>query len=531
MATYRDLRSFLGALEARGKLYRFRGPIDKDSELLPFFRVQLRGLPADERKVMLFDQVTNAAGERYEARVVAGVYGMTEEIIALGIDCESPQEALERWHQALEHPIPPRIVASGPVQEVVQTGDELQRVGLDMLPAPLEEPGYTQILRTGLPMITQDPESGVRNVGAYNGFLRDRTRMVANIGDVHDAMKYHWAKAKERGEDLPIAIVVGPAPHEMLATCAVVPYGVDELAIAGGLAGEPIELVQCKTIPLAVPAHAEMIIEGYLSTSVFEPRLGFGEYPGYISKEDSKRPIITVTGITHRRNPVFTAVLVGFPPSDNNTLSAFVNSAMVYQTLRYEAGLPLDDVYFYETSGGADFGVLRLAPDAGAQAGAVLEATAKLLRRPKFLIAVDHDVDPRDPDLVIWALSYRVHPEHDVRVVGGRAAGLDPITGHRHPADGEAPGGGRRREASRVLIDATLKGPYPPVALPRRDFMERALDLWRRQGDLPEPRLRQPWHGYELGVWSQDDQELADLLIRGDYKAVGRITKEFQERI
>ena len=111
----------------------------------------------------------------------------------------------------------------------------------------------------------------------------------------------------------------------------------------------------------AVPAHAEMIIEGYLSTSVFEPRLGFGEYPGFISKEPSTRPIITVTGITHRRNPLFTAVLVGYPPSDNNTLSAFVNSAMVYHTLRYEAGLPLDDAYFYETSGGADFGVLRLA--------------------------------------------------------------------------------------------------------------------------------------------------------------------------
>jgi 4-hydroxy-3-polyprenylbenzoate decarboxylase len=274
-----------------------------------------------------------------------------------------------------------------------------------------------------------------------------------------------------------------------------------------------------------------MVIEGLLSTSVFEPRLGFGEYPGYVSMEPSNRPIITVTGITHRRDPLFTAVMVGYPPSDNNTLSAFVNSAMVYHTLRHGAGLPLDDVYFYETSGGADFGVLRLAPGESAQAGAVLEATAKLLRRPKFLIAVDHDIDPRDPDLVIWALAYAVHPEHDVRVTGGRAPGLDPITAHPHPSDGAEAPAGRRRDAGRVLIDATRKGAYPPVALPRRDFMERALELWRQQGDLPEPRLRQPWHGYELGHWGQDDQELADLLVRGDYKAVGRITAALQERI
>ena len=241
--------------------------------------------------------------------------------------------------------------------------------------------------------------------------------------------------------------------------------------------------------------------------------------------------MITITTITHRRDALFTPVLVGFPPSDNNMLSAFVNAAMVYHNLRYDAALPLADVYFYETSGGADFGVLRLDEGAGPKAGEVLQAAAKVLRRPKYLIAVDHDVDPRDPDLVIWALGYRVRPEYDITIQAGRAPGLDPVMAHAHGANGDEAAAGGHRQPSRVLIDATLKGPYPPVALPGREFMERALALWRRQGDLPEPRLRQPWHGYELGWWDREDQELADLIARGDYKAVGRITARLQEQI
>ena len=119
MGYYRDLRGFLDDLEARGKLYRFQEPIDKDRELLPLMRVQLRGLPDAECKVLLFEDVRSATGQRFDMRVVGGVYGLTEEVVALGMGCPSPSDMLERWHEALERPLPPKVVDSGPVHEEI----------------------------------------------------------------------------------------------------------------------------------------------------------------------------------------------------------------------------------------------------------------------------------------------------------------------------------------------------------------------------------------------------------------------------
>jgi UbiD family decarboxylase len=131
----------------------------------------------------------------------------------------------------------------------------------------------------------------------------------------------------------------------MLAGSADIPYGMDELAVAGGIAGAPVELVRCKTIPLEVPAYAECIIEGIISTETVEPRLPFGEYPGYINVDYNVRPVMQVTAVTHRRDAMFTPVLVGFPPSDTNAVWGFCQSAMMYEHLRYGCPFPVDEVY------------------------------------------------------------------------------------------------------------------------------------------------------------------------------------------
>src|SRR5581483_1593407 len=271
----RDLRQLLDLLDSHGKLYRFTEAIDKDSELVPL----LRGLHGPERKVLLFEDVRGANGQRFDMRVAAGVYGLSEEIFALGMNCATPQDMLERWHQALEAPIAPVVVDGGPVQEEVHTGDDLLSRGLDEIPAPCEEVGFSQMIRTGVPMITRDPETGISNVGTYNGFFHDRARMVAGIYPPQDAMRYHWQTARRRGEDLPVAIVVGAMPNLIAVGSARIPYGLEELAVAGGIAGEPLEMVRCKTVPLEVPARAELVIEGMLSTTTMEPKLAFGEYP------------------------------------------------------------------------------------------------------------------------------------------------------------------------------------------------------------------------------------------------------------
>jgi 4-hydroxy-3-polyprenylbenzoate decarboxylase len=461
--------------------------------------------------VLLFEDVRDAHGGGYDMRVAAGIYGASEEVVILGTGCETPQEALDRWHHALENPLPPRLVDSGPVHEVIHVGDDLLERGLDGIPVPLEEPGFSQMIRTGLPMITRDPVTGSTNVGTYNGFFRDRTRLVAGIGGGKDGLR-HWETARARGEELPVAIIIGATPNVMLAGSAALPFGVEELAVAGGLAGAPLDIVRCKTIPLEVPAHAEIVIEGMISPEVAEPRLAFGEYPGYMNVDRDLAPVMRVTAITHRKDAIFTPVLVGFPPSDCNAQWSFVNAANLYHHLRYSCGLPVEEIHIPEMSGGKDFTMIRLQKGARPQvATQVLNVAAGLWYGSKYLVALDHDIDPRDPDMLIWALSYRVKPETDIVIQGGRSPGLDPAKTH-----------------SRVLIDTTKSGRFPPLALPRKDFMERAVQIWSRHPELPKARLRSPWHGYSLGLWTSEDDELAEMMVQGDYKGVGRRSAEMQ---
>lgn len=530
MAEYRDLRGLVDLLERRGKLYRYRDRINKDTELVPFYRIQMRGLPESERKVFLFDNVVGERGEQYDISVLAGVYGASDEILGIGMGCESYIEMLERWHEALEHPIAPVVVSDGPVQEEVRIGADLQEVGLDELPAPVEDPGYSGMIRTGLPMITKDLETGVFNVGTYNGFFRARDRIAAGIGPNKHAIHYHLATARGRGEELPIAIVVGCNPEVMLVGSARIPYGTDELAIAGGIAGAPVELVRCRTIPLEVPASAEIVIEGLLSHELVEPRGAFGEYPGHLNVDRSPCPVMRVTAITHRHEAMFTPVPVGFPPSDCNAVFGFCYSGQVYHRLKYERRLPVEEVYFPQLGGGSNFCAIRVADGAPQETVWEILQEAAANADAKYLIAVDYDVRLQDAELLIWALSFRTQPNEDVRVVPGGKRRFDPSSTHRGGrldpsaapimADGSEPPS-PRKEFFITLINATRKYAYPPVALPRREYMERAIELWEGQEVLPKPRLQEPWHGYLLGHWTDDLQDDADLIVKGKYAAVG----------
>jgi 3-polyprenyl-4-hydroxybenzoate decarboxylase len=220
--------------------------------------------------------------------------------------------------------------------------------------------------------------------------------------------------------------------------------------------------------------------------------------------ERNNRPVMRVTAITHRKRAIFTPVLVGFPPSDTNAVWGAANAGVLYHLLRYDRQLPVQEVHFPQMGGGNDFCLIRIAEGSGERANEVLQAAVQLHKGIKYAIAVDHDVDVRDSELVIWALSFRVNPERDMKVQGGRSAGLDPSSGPTGSSKGKMETADPTREYFQVLIDATTKGAYPPVALPAKPYMERALEIWRRQPGL------------------------ADLMLAGDYKAVGRIAKEMQ---
>lgn len=530
MAKFSDLREYLQVLERKGRLVRIQREIVKETELLPLVRLQYRGLEEEERMAFLFENITDVKGRKYEGKVAAAVYGASRNMFAWGMGLENPDEMYERWRQALNHPLPPRLVNSGPVQEVVHTGAWLEEAGMDYFPVPVEEPGFSGTIRTTNQIITKDHDTGIRNVGTYSAHIRARNRLMCGIAPIHHLRLHHWRKAREKGIPLQAAVVIGAVPSVTYVGSANIPYGVDELAVAGALMGEPLELVPCKTVDLEVPANAEIVIEGEIPPEVMEPYSAFGEYPGYMMMEHRASPIMKITCITHRRQPIFTPFLVGFFPSDNHVIQRFTTECVYHRFLKYECNLPVvKDLAFHYSGSGWMYCVIRIRKTHPSQPWQVLHAMAGCDPKiGKIIIVVDEDVNPGDPDAVNWALSFSTQPHRDMEIVKGRVPSLDP-SGLPFSVEGEVRTYPPPTGNSALLIDATRKFPYPPLALPKKEYMERAIQIWEEVG-LPKLKLREPWHGYTLGMWNEDDEDNAQLIVRGEYLKLGEKMAKRQTR-
>src|SRR5207249_654329 len=336
------------------------------------------------------------------------------------------------------------------------------------------------------------------------------------IGPSHHAMLYHYSNAKRRREPLPVAIVLGALPDINYVAAANLPYGLDELAVAGAIRHRPVELVACKTVPLEVPAEAEIVIEGEISTEELEKEQPFSDFPGYLMVERHRRPVVKVTAITHRRNAMLTAILVGLPPSESNGISRTCREMMLYNFLKYSCNIPeVLEVCCPEMGGGWNWWVIRMAKSHPSKPKQALQAASGMDTTNKIIITVDEDIDPKDSEMVMWAISFGCQPHRDAQIVTGKSPLLDPsayaLMTNPEERFFPPPVG-----CSGLLIDATRKGKYPPVGLPKKEFMERALEIWRAE-EMPELKLRTPWHGYPLDLWTAQDDELAAEVARGDY--------------
>jgi len=494
-----DLRDFIKVLQRDGLLYRWQRPVNKDSELMPLMRLQYRGRSDAERQAFLYENVTDGQGRRYGIKVLTGVYAASRKIVTLGMGSQDPAEIYERWRHAVDKPIEPVMVQNGPVHEEVHTGAELEKVGLSMIPAPVEEPGFSGDTRVTGPFITRDSETGVRNVEMYSGHFRPPNRLLAGIGPSHHTMLYHYPSAKRRDESLPVAIVLGTLPDINYVAAANLPYGLDELAVAGGIRGKPVELVRRKTVPLEVPAEAEIVIEGEISTEELEKEQPFSDFPGYLMVERHRRPVVKVTAITHRHNAMLTAILVGLPPSESNGMSRTCREMILYSFLKYSCNLPeVLEVCCPEMDGGWNWWVIRMRNSHPSKPWQALQAASGRDPANKVIIVVDEDIDPKDPDMVMWALSFAMQPHRDTRIITGRVPLLDPsaysLISKPEVRSYPPPAG-----CSGILIDATRKGPYPPVGLPKRRFMEQALEIWKQEG-LPPGYPQDPLVRVSIGV-------------------------------
>jgi UbiD family decarboxylase len=518
---YPDLHEHLDNLRERGLLLTIDRPIDKDAELHPLVRWQfVGGLAEDDRKAFLFTNVIDGRGRRYSMPVVVGAIAANRAIYSIGMGV--PLDAIQaRWDEAMAHPIPPRVVERAVCHEVVHLGDALkgEGKGLDSLPIPISTPGFDAApTLTATNVITADPETGVQNMGTYRAALKASDRLVVRMATrVGGAGGYlHYVKYQKLGrKEMPCAIVLGCPPAVAFMGPQKMPVGVDEFHVAGGLAGAAIQVVKAKTVDLLVPAEAEIVIEGYIDTEYCEPEAPFGESHGHIALEEYNMPM-RVTAITHRRNPVVPSYISQVTPSESSLMKRVAYEPLFLAHLRDTLGIRgVKRVTLHEPLTNLRR-VTIITLEKGTQRSevwrALYGASSFKSDTGKICIAVNEDIHPDNADALLWALSYRTNPAEDIQILPHRGLGHGP---KREQGTSEDSG---------LLIDATMKSDMPPLALPKKEYMERAKAIWEELG-LPALRPQAPWHGYSLGDWLSQWDEAAQRAVQGGYLENGRISE------
>jgi UbiD family decarboxylase len=517
---YPDLHEHLAALRERGLLRTIDRAIDKDAEMHPLVRWQfVGGIAEAERKAFLFTNIVDARGRKYGFPVAVGAIAANREVYSTGMGVPVGEIAA-KWERAMAHPVPPRRVNEAPCHEVVITGDELKGEGhgLDLLPIPVSTPGFDSApTLTATNVITRDPETGVQNMGTYRAALKAPDRLVVRMATrVGGAGGYrHYQKHQRRGDKMmPCAIVLGCPPYVAFMGPQKLPIDVDEFDIAGGLAGAPINVVRARTVDLVVPAEAELVIEGLIDTEYVEPEAPFGESHGHVALEEYNMPM-TVTAITHRRDAVIPSYISQVAPSESSVVKRVAYEPLFLSHLRDTLGIAgVRKVSLHEPL----TGLLRVTLVSMAKGTSRTEIWRALYGAASFkgdmgkiTIAVDEDIDAENADAVLWALAYRMTPAEDIQILGHRGQGHGPKREHGGDED------------STLLIDATMKGDLPPLALPKREYMERAKAIWDELG-LPPLRPQPPWFGYSLGDWLPEWDDAATRAATGQYLENGRIS-------
>ena len=523
--SYADLRQHLDVLRREGLLLTIDRPVDKDAELHPLVRWQYVGdIEEHERRAFLFTNVVDALGRRFAFPVVVGAYAGNRRIYCLGMNA-APEEVQPRWEQATVRPVAPRVVEQGACQEVVLVGDALKGEGngLDALPIPVSTPGFDSApTLTATNVITKDPETGVHNHGTYRAGLKAPDRLVVRMATrVGGAGGYrHYQKHQQRGDkEMPCAIALGSPPYVAFVAPQKLPLDLDELGVAGGLAGEPIQVVRAKTVDLMIPAEAEIVIEGYIDTTKLEPEGPFGESHGHIALEEFNMPM-RVTAITHRRDAIVASYLSQVTPSESSAIKRVAYEPMFLAHLTNTLGIKgVRRVTLHERM----TALRRIALITVAKGTprteiwrALYGATSFKADVGKICIAIDEDIDPENSDAVFWAIAFRMDPSADMQVLRYRSPGHGPEREHE-----------AEREDSTLLMDATAKENLPPLALPKREYMERARKLWEELG-LPKLRPQSPWFGAPDGDWLPQWDEAAKRAATGRYLENGRASEREQ---
>ena len=422
-----NFRQFLDRLRQTGELVDLHQPVD----------IRHIATLVDQAKTALFFHKVIG----YDMPVVSGIIRSRERAM-MGLGAETYREIEDKLAAAIAKPIPPKHVKTSPTREVVMTGDE---VDLYKIPIPMSS------IYDGGPMITagvviaRDPELGI-NSGIYRFIVKEKNLTGIDIVTPNN-MRLFAQRALERKEPLPISISIGTHPIEITGSGYRAPLGVDEMAIAGGLRGAPVELAPCSTIDVPYIADAEIVLEGeILPTGWTWPEGRFGEFTRLMGGLHWN-PLVRIKAISMRKDAIYYNLHM---PWENTWLAAPTRYAAIRQALR-TAGVQVKDINV--TLGGCAFwhAVISIKKQPGEAKNALLAALSVM--DLKHVVVVDDDIDVFDPMDVEWAIATRVQGDKDVMIVGNaRAKPLDPSLPQ---------GAGIVPTGAKVGIDATIPDGIP----------------------------------------------------------------------
>jgi UbiD family decarboxylase len=462
------MRDYVATLEQHDLLRRVTKHVDRDWEVACLAKWMYQALPVERRFGLLFQNVNGS-----DIPIVTAALGASPHSVALALRCDVGA-INDTVVSALRRPIAPRTVGSAVCQENVHLGGE---ACLDRLPVVTWTPGKDKAPYITTIVVTRNHDTGIQNMGVYRTMLRDPHSVVVNFGPGRQGTcnVKTWT---ERGKAAPVAWVIASEPAVHLATVANLPYGKDEIELAGGLKGEPIELVPGKSIDLVVPANSEIVIEGEVRPAEFDDEGPFGEFAGVMGRVE-KRPVARITAITHRTRPIYYGYTSQMPPSESTTIQSLINSGVILQIMRDHVGDDaIQDVWIDQTFGGilghAIVAITPSDPGRGKRVGRTVADISPMKR----VTVVDADVDIRDPSHVDWALNSRFDPCRDTIIIDdiNVPVQMDPSV---RDARGNVTSG------SKLVLDATQKFDPGPFSLPPKPLMTKAFDSWKACG-LPD---------------------------------------------
>lgn len=433
LPVFPDLRAFLGRAEAQGDLARLEAPVDLRHEMTA---VQLAAL---RRKgpILRFD-AAHRQGKAARMPVIANLFGTPERVAAgLGLEpgevpafgeflaalrspapVEGMRDALSRWPM-LKAALATRarVLRRAPAQEVDAPPD------LTLLPVQTPWPGDAGPLITWPVVITRpegsDPAQLARyNLGVYRAQVLDADRLILRWLAHRGGAAHHrsWVRS---GQPMPVAIALGADPATLLAAALPLPETVSELTFSGVLRGARTEVVPARTVPLMVPAYAEIVLEGWVHPDETAPEGPFGDHTGYYNAVEPF-PVMRISAITHRRDPLYLTTVTGRPPDEPSVIGEVFNT-LALPVIR--AQIPeVTDLWLPPAACSYRMAVVQIDKRYPGQARRVMLALWGMLAQfsyTKTIVVVDRDIDPRDWDDIAWAMATRMDPARDVMILDG----------------------------------------------------------------------------------------------------------------